>query len=279
MAQQKVNRGMVSPVKWPGSKGRYVDLLLPLLPTTPRYVEPFVGSASLFWRKPPSRFEVLNDYNAHLINFYQVLASPQYFNELVRALDAIPYSRQCFEAARDYLKTRTSPGGIEDAAAFLVANRQSMFGKLSTWAIDVERTNRPRQWAEVKEQLRGWHERLDGVYLECRDAVELIPLYDRPDTLFFLDPPYLGYDAQYKSEFTANDHLRLVEAVQHLRGPCLLCGYESELYDSHLAAPEWTRREWIRNNDMGKDGQAVEEVLWINYPLHCLIQDQEWSLF
>ena len=125
-----------------------------------------------------------------------------------------------------------------------------------------------------------WHERLKGVYLECRDGVELIPLYDRPDTVFFLDPPYIGFDEQYQGPpFTADDHLRLVEAVQHISGPCLLCGYESKLYDSHLSPPEWEKVEWGRNNDMGKDGQTVKEVVWLNYPLRCALTDQSWSLF
>ncbi|CRL45672.1 DNA adenine methylase [Sodalis glossinidius str. 'morsitans'] len=65
---------MSSPmIPWVGGKRRLIKQILPHFPAHQCYVEPFCGGASLFFSKPPSKVEVLNDINGELMNLYRVV--------------------------------------------------------------------------------------------------------------------------------------------------------------------------------------------------------------
>ena len=198
----------------------------------------------------------------------------------------MPYNRSDFEKARWHLETldalEAEPLGVDDALAFLVNNRQSLFGRRTTWFVDMN-SNRAKTWANVKALLANWSRRLDGVYIEQRDGVEVVEEYDNPDTVFFVDPPYMdddkNYQAQYKGvEFTEEDHAALLARLNKVQGAVMVCGYDNDLYASELK--HWHRRQWQRNNDMGKTvSLTVREVLWGNGRLAELLEDQKWGLF
>lgn len=58
---------------WIGSKRRLADAIIPLLPAHECYCEPFAGSAAVFFRKPPSALEILNDVCGDIVNFFRVI--------------------------------------------------------------------------------------------------------------------------------------------------------------------------------------------------------------
>lgn len=67
------------------------------------------------------------------------------------------------------------------------------------------------------------HERLAGVVIECLDFEEFLHRYDRPTTLFYLDPPYHGTEGYYgKGMFSREDFARLARALAELKGSFLL---------------------------------------------------------
>lgn len=70
--------------------------------------------------------------------------------------------------------------------------------------------------------LEDVHERLAGVVIECLPYHQLIPRYDRPETLFYVDPPYWGSEADYGPGFAAADFARLAQLLRDLRGRFLL---------------------------------------------------------
>lgn len=49
--------------------------ILPIIPEHKVYVEAFFGGGAVFWAKDPSQVEIINDYNANVVNFYQQLKS------------------------------------------------------------------------------------------------------------------------------------------------------------------------------------------------------------
>lgn len=59
--------------------------------------------------------------------------------------------------------------------------------------------------------------------------------YDRPDALFYLDPPYLGTEKLYEGIFGWEDHLRLAANLKELKGRFVLSYNDDprirELYD------------------------------------------------
>ena len=67
------------------------------------------------------------------------------------------------------------------------------------------------------------HRRLQGVHIECMDWLEFVRRWDRPFTLFYLDPPYWGHEDDYgKGLFERADFARLAEALAGLRGRFIL---------------------------------------------------------
>jgi DNA adenine methylase len=117
-------------------------------------------------------------------------------------------------------------------------------------------------WAGYPEALAAVIERLRGVVIENRDALDIIPTHDSEKTLFYADPPYLpslrDYGADYRHEMTVADHVKLARALNSVQGAVMVSGYHSDLYDELYSG--WERRE----KNTCADGAAPRtEVLWM----------------
>lgn len=71
--------------------------------------------------------------------------------------------------------------------------------------------------------LEDVHSRLSGVVIECLPYREFIERYDRPYTLFYLDPPYHGCERDYGAGmFETEDFERLASCLKGLQGRFIL---------------------------------------------------------
>lgn len=71
--------------------------------------------------------------------------------------------------------------------------------------------------------LEAAHERLAGVVIECLPWDAFIDRYDRPETLFYCDPPYAGSEDDYgKAIWSAEDFDRLADRLQRIKGRFLV---------------------------------------------------------
>ncbi|MEN3257272.1 DNA adenine methylase [Sodalis endosymbiont of Spalangia cameroni] len=174
-------------IPWVGGKRRLAKRILPCFPVHKCYVEPFCGGAALFFSKEPSSVEVLNDINGDLINLYRVVK--HHLEEFVRQFKWAFSSRQLF----DWLK-ETPPQTLTDiqrAARFYYLQQLTFGGKVSgqnfgTSAVRSQVLNLLR----IEEQLSQAHLRLSQATIEHLGWRACIEKYDRPHTLFYLDPPY-----------------------------------------------------------------------------------------
>ena len=77
--------------------------------------------------------------------------------------------------------------------------------------------------SRIEPILEAAHERLEAVVFECLDWAELVSRYDTPDTLFYLDPPYLGGEDDYgKGIFDRAQYARMAEALAAIKGGFIL---------------------------------------------------------
>lgn len=120
-------------------------------------------------------------------------------------------------------------------------------------------------WVNGPETVRRAAERLRGVQIEHRPALEVIRRFNYPNVLIYADPPYLmssrmSRQKQYRHEMTDQDHLELLETLRAHRGPVLLSGYASPLYDRVLEG-------WYKETAAAQDQRSRkrEEVLWMNF--------------
>lgn len=264
-------------LKWAGGKSRLIPSYAPYLPkreTIRRYIEPFIGSAALFFHLRPPRAR-LSDCNHKLIEVYQVVRDD--VEGLIRALqphqnDKDYYYRVRAQEPRDL-------GTVERAARIIYMNKTCYNGlyrenQMGEFNVPFGRYKRPRICDE--ERLRAASRALQGVELCTADFADAVADAGEGDFVYF-DPPYVPLNAT--SSFTSYsrfgfddlDHRRLADTVFELtaRGCRVMLSNSSaplvyELYaHSGYALKEIEAR---RNINSRADGRGpVTELLILNY--------------
>lgn len=263
-------------LRWHGGKWLLAPWIIGHFPRHRVYVEPFGGAASVLLRKPRAYAEVYNDLDDLVVNLFRVLRDPE-SAELLRARLALtPFARTEFEAAWD-----DSGDDVERARRLIArsfmgfgSNAHSDLGKGAKTTGFRANSNRSgttpaHDWANFPDVLPAVVERLRGVTIERRPAIQVMATHDGPDTLHYVDPPYLPetrnrknrFDPkhQYRHELTIDDHVQLLEALRGLAGMVVLSGYPASLYDENL--PGWER---VERSALADGARERTEVLWIN---------------
>lgn len=251
-------------LRWHGGKWMLAPWIISHFPAHRVYTETFGGAASVLMRKPRSYAEIYNDLDGDVVNLFRVLRSDR-ARDLIAALRLTPFAREEFEGA--YFQ---SADEIERARALVIRSFMG-FGSNGHNKKTGFRANSNRSgstpahdWVNLPDSLATVVDRLAGVIIEQRPAIDVIAQHDCADALHFVDPPYLkssradaGND--YAHEMTDGDHAHLLEFLKTLKGAVVLCGYPSELYDQQL--DDWLCLERAARADGAK---ARTECLWLN---------------
>ena len=205
-------------IPWVGGKRRLAKHLLPLFPQHKCYVEPFCGGAALFFRKKASKVEVINDINGELINLYRVVKN--HLEEFVRQFKWVLSSRQIF----DWQKATPTEvlTDIQRAARFYYLQNMAFgakvegqtFGTATTAPVGIN-------LLRLEETLSIAHLRLARTTIEHLSWVECIEKYDRPHTLFYLDPPYWGTQG-YGVEFGLEQYEAIARLARTIKGNMII---------------------------------------------------------
>jgi DNA adenine methylase len=241
--------------------------IVALLPAHRTNIEPYAGGLSVLLNKEPAEIEAAGDLNGPLIEFYMVLRDRS--EDLILRLQSIAYTRENFEWA---CQESEDQDPLDRAVRFLVRNRFSRggLGRDFAWS-ERKRGGQPGDvngWQTIVEQLPAIARRLAGIKFYHADALDLIQKYDGPDTLFYLDPPYLPETRTarktYDFEMSYEDHERLLDTLLKVQGMVVLSGYHSALYDAALRS--WERHEFnmANHSGQGKSKQRRIEVVWLN---------------
>jgi DNA adenine methylase len=205
-------------VPWIGGKRRLASQILPLFPEHQCYVEPFAGAAGLFFHKEPSAVEVLNDINSDLVNLYRVVK--HHLDEFVRQFRWALVSRELFKWLQiTPVETLTD---IQRAARFYYLQQLAFGGKVQGQSFGTATTKGPGlNLLRIEEQLSDAHLRLAPVLIEHLDWKVCLDRYDRPHTLFYMDPPYFGTEG-YGVPFGLEQYARMAEAMRGLKGKAIV---------------------------------------------------------
>lgn len=184
------------------------------------YVEPFVGMGGVFLRRGfQPRLEVANDLNGEIINLFRILQ--RHYPQLMEVM------RFQITSRREFVRLRAQNPlyltDLERAARFLYLQRLAFGGQVEG-VFGVAPTSGPRfSLARMEPILDAAHERLEGVVFESLDWADLIPRYDTPDTLFYLDPPYWGGENDYgKLMFERADFQKMADLLKDIQGRFIL---------------------------------------------------------
>jgi DNA adenine methylase len=180
------------------------------------YAEPFVGMGGVFFRRRQApKGEIINDRSGDVATFFRVLQ--RHYVPFMEMLRWQLTGRREFERLK-----ASDPATLTDmerAARFLYLQRTSFGGKVADRHFGVDPLGGRFNVTKVGPILEELHERLAGVVIECLPWAEFIRRYDRPTTLFFLDPPYWGGETDYgPGLFERADYARLAAALEALQG-------------------------------------------------------------
>lgn len=209
------------PFSSPGGKDLWAKRIAASLPAHKVYVEPYAGSGTVFFAKAPSDVEVLSDVNPEIVNMLQFTqrGSDQDF-EWMRSQDW-KWSREHFEQLK-----KASPSGVRERAyKFKYLNLYSYRGqgeKFNPTATASKETN----GGEFVRKLEAWRERLNGVKILQKDALEVMREYDSAKTAFYVDPPWKKLASG--DEWKGFDAGKFAEAMKKLKGQALV-SYQGEI--------------------------------------------------
>lgn len=257
-------------IRYHGGKFRLAPWVISHFPDHRCYVEPFGGAASVLMRKERSYAEVYNDLDNEVVNLFTVLRDAELNEKLQLACRLTPYSREEFKLASEISNE------LVERARRMVVRACMGFGSASGLRGNSGfRSDSKREyalashlWARYPENLSAICQRLQGVIIENKPAVDLIKQHDTADTLFYLDPPYVygtrvTGNRYYNCEMTDEQHQELINTVKEINGKVLISGYNSDLYNSELS--EWRKVAKESRISAGRGAGIRTECLWMNF--------------
>lgn len=253
---------MNSPIGWIGGKRALRQEIIALFPQdgVGRYIEVFFGAGWVFFgrEKRPGQLEVINDKDGQLVNLFRCIKYHR--AALQEELEWLVSAREIFFAAMAQLHT-DGLTDIQRAARFFYVLKNSFGNNQKTFATSGNGIGCSVDYLE-QVQLR-----LRGVKIENRDFEPILKTYDRPDALFYLDPPYLGTEKNYEGTFGWKDHLRLAANLKELKGRFVLSYNDDprirELYCDWCDIKATARRETL--SGVGKNQSFFKEIIIRNY--------------
>lgn len=259
-------------IRYHGGKFRLAPWVLQHFPPHTCYVESFGGAAGVLMQKERSYAEVYNDLDGDIVNLFRVFQAEQSRNALTELLVLTPYSREEFELAWEPTENQV------ERARRTIIRAQMGFGSagatkgITGFRIDTKRKYGTAQslWTKYPEQIAVIGQRLAGVLIENRPAIEVIKAHDDLGTLHYVDPPYM-HGTRYKNavsgryyryEMTDADHRDLISTLLEAKGMVALSGYDSEIYRELLTG--WSMTSTSARISAGRGTSSRQECLWLN---------------
>ncbi|HVA26598.1 MAG TPA: DNA adenine methylase [Candidatus Baltobacteraceae bacterium] len=272
-------------LRYLGGKWKLAEWIISYFPSHRIYTEAFGGAASVLMQKTPSFGEVYNDLDSEIVNVFQVLRDPTLADRLRTQIELTPFARTEFD---DTYEGRGECDDPVERARRTIARAKMGYGsdsynakRKSGFRASANRngTLPSHDWRNYPREIVGFVERLRGVIIENRDALDTIKYHDRADALHYVDPPYVartrGRSQRYRHELDDEGHRELATLLNSVRGMVVLSGYYFDskgnivnpLYDELY--PGWQRIDY----QTFADGALPKtESLWLSPSTSANIQ-------
>ncbi len=259
-----------TPITYYGGKQKLLPTILSKIPDHTLYCEPFVGGAAVFFGKPTSEVEVINDTNKELINFYRVCKEK--FLDLQSLVRITLHSRHAHRDANVIYAHPHLFTDVQRAWAVWVLSAQSFSAMLDgSWGYDKGKRTTTLKISNKREAFtEEIAMRLQDAQIECADALYIIQSRDTERSFFYCDPPYFNSDCGHYDGYTVEDFERLLHTLSAVKGKFLLSSYPSPVLMKAAKANGWA--QWSLETGVSvaaKSGYLKRkvEVLTANYPI------------
>lgn len=255
-------------VRYHGGKWKLAPWIISHFPPHRVYTEAYGGGGSVLLRKVRSYGEVYNDLDGEIVNLFRVVRDRG--AELRVLLELTPFARDEFFSSYD-----PTDDPLEQARRTVIRSHMGFSSAAASGEKTGFRANSNRSgttpahdWANYPARLEPVIERLRGLVIENKDALDVMAQHDGPDTLHYCDPPYVHETRSiwdpyckkgYRHEMTHEQHRAFAVFVRGLRGMVIVSGYACALYDEILG--DWQQFKRQAHADGARDRV---EVLWLN---------------
>jgi DNA adenine methylase len=234
-----------------GSKFKFADFIISNFPKNfGTYVEPFGGAFSIFFEL---EYNINTKYIYNDVNIYNYLLL-KFLNDVqfLNSLKKLEVNRDVFKVIqRDFKNNNWSDFDKATNWLILLLCTQTQFDILSSdykgnFNFEAFKLKLPH-YQEKMKKISSYHN---------IDYLEIIDVYDSPDTFFYLDPPYKNLESYYLNHnFGENSHYELSQKLNSIQGKFVL---------SYYYFPEM--EEWYKDCRMIKKRTLMgTEYLIMNY--------------
>lgn len=281
---------------WMGNKEKLVPYIHQMIPPhVKQYAEVFGGSGAVILGLQPKkgRLDIYNDLNDDLFNvfccvkehaislakelkflpvhgrtpfaFYRDIAAhePDFYKHIEEEKRIVTESA-CFteEEIRELLAVLDDNARLFDvrrASAFLFTAYGSYSGTGNSVGIKTVDAQ------VITDKMIQAAKRVESIFLEHQDALDLIPKVDREDGMIYADPPYVLSENVYDVRFLPEDHIRLHARALSCKGYVLISyGYHSLIWE--LYKDDFFITSLNRTNPLSQtEGSTFQELLITNY--------------
>jgi DNA adenine methylase len=255
---------MKTPITYYGGKQTLLKHILPLIPPHRLYCEPFFGGGAVFFAKPKSEVEVINDINGEVINFYKVIKSK--FPELQKEIQSTLHSRELYKKAMEIYNNPKAHSDVKRAWALWTATNQGFAGMIGSWGFG--KTNSKEKSLSNKRDafIKEYEERLKMAQIENNNAIKVIARCNEKDAFIYCDPPYIGSDQGHYSGYTESQYKELLDSLSKLKGNFLLSSYPSKILTQYINKNGWKVKKIVKHVAVTKHTDKMKtEVLVFNY--------------
>ena len=246
------------PLRRYGGKVRLAKWIVSGFPEHKTYIEPFCGSAAVFFAKEPCHSEILNDIDDRIIKAFEMIRSRP--KELAALLWATPY-------AQSNWREQVNPSELEKSALFIASTQQFYAGNTKSSSFSsgsaAQNKSKAKVWADWFMRVLPAAARLKDAQITNKDALSLIERYSHlKDCLWYVDPPYVGHEHEYKNSVK---HAELAKALNHVQGKVIVSGTNAE--EDHFKG--WNQHKKLYTATAGSNRRAFtkryEECLYCNF--------------
>jgi len=260
---------MKSPIIYYGGKTSMLPVILPMIPPHEVYTEAFAGGCAVLFAKRKAKNETINDQLDIVVNFYSELKLN--FAPLKNMIEATIFSRNQHDKARLIIGNKKIFTPTEIAWAFWMTCNFSYGNKIGgglKYSNMMSLVGPDQMRNKKREFTEALVKRIEGLYIENRDALQILESRNVDKAFHYIDPPYPGANQGHYKGYTMESFVSLLEWAQTCRGKFLISNFMSPELDDYIKRNSWNFSSHTFNNKgMRKFDRAKNEILVWNYDL------------
>lgn len=266
-----------SPLRYPGGKFYALKHIMPYIQCVEHdeFREPFFGSGAIFFAKQKVKYNIINDLESDIMDFYRWIKDENRAETLIKRLDKEVANRERHQEIKDFEPVTE----LDKVFKTYYLNRTSYSGIINhpSWGYEEGKSSPPQNWGNF---IRKVTPKLHDVDMYSLDFTEILEIPARGKTvMMYLDPPYYHADTKraYTKPFNEEDHKRLSEALKKTKYLFCLsyddCPEIRELY-------KWAKiydASWQYNTANSREKRMIgKELIITNYEAESQYEPSEF---